>query len=67
MEIGKEIKKEDLLKKEKGFEYAVYNPLTDEYKFDKLGKYDIANNKYAYEKLYYFEVIKGNEDNKEEE
>lgn len=65
MEVGKEIKKEDLLKQEKGFEYAVYNPLTNEYKFERLGKYDTANNKYAYDKLVYFEVIDGVE-NKEE-
>lgn len=67
MEVGKEIKKEDLLQKEKGFDYAVYNPLTDEYKFERLGNHDIAHNKYAYEKLIYFEVIEGNEDKKEDQ
>lgn len=65
MEIGKEISKEELLKKEKGFEYVVYNPLTDNYKFEKLGNYDIAHNKHAYEKLIYFEAVESkNEEEK---
>lgn len=62
MEVGKEISKEELLEKEKGFDYAVYNPLTDTYKFERLGDYDIAHNKHAYEKLIYFEVEKGNKE-----
>ena len=47
MEVGEEISKEELLKQENGFQYVVYNPLTDTYKFEKLGKYDIAHNKHA--------------------
>lgn len=59
MEIGEEITKEQVLELPEGTEYAVYNPLTDTYKFEKVGKNDIAHNKHAYEKLVYFEVIKG--------
>lgn len=58
MEVGEEISKEELLKQENGFQYVVYNPLTDTYKFEKLGKYDIAHNQHAYEKLVYFKAIK---------
>ncbi len=60
MEVGKEITKEQILEMPEGTDYAVYNPLTDIYKFEKVGKNDIAHNKHAYEKLVYFEVIKGN-------
>lgn len=62
MEIGKETTKEKVLELPVGTEYAIYNPLTDEYKFEKAGKYDIAHNKHAYDKLVYFEVKKGNEE-----
>ncbi len=63
MEVGKEITKVQVLKLPEGTDYAVYNPLTDTYKFEKVGKNDIAHNKHAYEKLVYFEVIKGNVEN----
>lgn len=59
MEIGKEITKKEVLELPEGTDYAVYNPLTDTYKFECVGKNDIAHNKHAYEKLAYFEVIKG--------
>lgn len=61
MEVGKEITKEEVLKLPEGTDYAIYNPLTDTYKFEKIGKNDIAHNKHAYEGLVYFEVIKGEE------
>lgn len=61
MEVGKEISKEQVLELPEGTDYAVYNPLTDTYKFEKVGMNDIAHNKYAYDKLVYFEVIKGEE------
>lgn len=59
MEIGEEITKEQVLELPEGTDYAVYNPLTDTYKFEKVGKNDIAHNKHAYDKLVYFEAIKG--------
>ena len=65
MTVGKEISKEELLKKEKGYPYACYNPITDDYKFQKLGIYDIATNKYSSDKWVFFEVDMN--DKKEEE
>lgn len=40
-----------------GDEYIVFNPLTKTYHTEIRGKNDIANNKYAYDKLIYY--VKG--------
>jgi hypothetical protein len=43
----------------KGDEYIVFNPLTNTYHTEIVGKNDIAHNKHAYDKLiYYIEVKK---------
>lgn len=43
----------------KGDEYIVFNPLTNTYHTEIVGKNDIAHNKYAFDKLiYYVEVEK---------
>lgn len=49
-----EITKEEAKKLPEGTKYKVYNPLTDMFKEEIAGKNDIANSKYAYEKLKYF-------------
>lgn len=50
----KELTKEEILQLPKGTKYYCYNPLTDTWHEEILGKNDIANNKYAYDKLKYF-------------
>lgn len=54
----KELTKEEVLQLEEGSWYSVYNPLTDSYKFERASNQDIAHNKYAYDKLVFFEVEK---------
>lgn len=66
MEVGKEITKEQVLELPEGTEFVIYNPLTDTYKFEKSGKNDTAHNKYVYEKLVFFEAVKGNEKENED-
>lgn len=50
----KEISKEELLKLPNGTIYYTYNPLTNTYHEETLGKNDIAHSKYAYDKLKYY-------------
>ena len=54
----KELTKEEVLQLEEGTWYSVYNPLTDSYKFERASNHDIAHNKYAYDKLVFFEAEK---------
>jgi acyl-CoA synthetase (AMP-forming)/AMP-acid ligase II len=58
MDNLKEIKKEEVLKLNKDEKYYCYNPLTDTWHEEIVGKNDIAHNKYAYSGLKFF--IKNN-------
>ena len=49
-----EVKKEEILKLPSGKKYYCYNPLTDTWHEETVGKNDIAHNKYAYNNLKYF-------------
>ena len=54
MDNLKETKKEEILKLNKGEKYYCYNPLTDTWHEEIVGKNDIAHNKHAYSGLKYF-------------
>lgn len=48
------VTKNYILRLPKGSKYKIYNPLTDKYKDEIVGKNDIAHNKYAYDGLIYY-------------
>ena len=59
MENLKQVNKDYILTLlNEGDEYIVFNPLTNTYHTEIVGKNDIAHNKYAYDKLLYYMEVK---------
>lgn len=50
----KEVSKEEILKLKDGDKYIVFNPLTNTYKEETIGKNDIAHNKHCYSGLKFY-------------
>ena len=65
--LNEEMTKEEVIELPEGTKYAIFNPLTLNYKFQERGKrnQDIATDKYAYEGLIYLKVYV-EEDSKEQ-
>ena len=56
--LNEEMTKEEVLSLPEGTKYAIFNPLTLNYKFQERGSknQDIASDKHAYEGLIYLKV-----------